>query len=172
MTTLKEQHEFDANLDPLSGVPGSHPIGTGVGAALGGAASGVVVGSVVGPVGTVIGAAIGAIVGGLAGKGMAELVDPTFEENYWRDQFASRPYALAGATFEQYRPAYRFGIDRFGRYPGRGFDDVEHELALGWPAARGTSTLEWEHARHASRDAWNRLGGAAERTQPMGAGPN
>ncbi len=161
MTTLKEQHESDANLDPISGVPGSHPVGTGMGAALGGAATGVVAGSVVGPVGTVIGAAIGAIVGGLAGKGVAELVDPTFEEDYWRDQFSSRPYALAGASYEQYRPAYRLGIDGYGRYPGRRFDDVEPELSLGWPAARGMSTLEWEQARHASRDAWNRLGSSS-----------
>lgn len=163
MTTLKEQHESDANLDPISGVPGSHPVGTGVGAALGGTAAGAVVGSVVGPVGIAIGAAIGAIVGGLAGKDVAEVVDPTFEEDYWRDQFSSRPYALADATFEQYRPAYRFGVDVFGRYQGLSFDTVEPELSLGWPAARGTSTMEWEHARHASRDAWDRMADRARR---------
>lgn len=166
MSSLQENHEANANLDPITGAPGSHPMGTGVGAALGGAAAGVAAGSVVGPVGTVIGAAIGAIVGGLAGKGVAELVDPTFEENYWRDQFSSRPYAPAGSTFEQYQPAYRFGIDGFGRYPGRSFEEVEPELSLGWREARGSSTLEWEHARHASRDAWNRLGSSAGRTLP------
>lgn len=66
-----------ANLDPLSGEPGAHPVGTGLGAAAGGMAAGAAAGTVVGPVGTVLGAAAGAVVGGLAGKGVAEKVDPT-----------------------------------------------------------------------------------------------
>ena len=41
----------DMNRDPITGEPGSHPVGTGVGAA-GGAAAGAVVGSVFGPIGT------------------------------------------------------------------------------------------------------------------------
>ena len=50
----------DANPDPITKAPGSHPIGTGVGAAVGGGAvvggalaAGAAAGSVVGPVGTV-----------------------------------------------------------------------------------------------------------------------
>ena len=82
----------NANLDPITGAPGAHPIGTGVGAALGGAAAGAVAGTVVGPVGTVIGAAVGAIVGGLAGKGVAEKIDPTIEQAYWRETYKDRPY--------------------------------------------------------------------------------
>ncbi len=34
-----------------------------------------------GPVGAVVGGAVGAVVGGLAGKGAAEAVNPTEEEN-------------------------------------------------------------------------------------------
>ena len=53
----------DANRDPITGTPGSHPVGTGVGAAAGGIAGGIgagaLAGSVAGPVGTVIGAAVG-----------------------------------------------------------------------------------------------------------------
>ncbi len=66
-----------ANLDPITGEPGAHPVGTGVGAVAGGLAAGAAAGTVVGPVGTAVGAAVGAVAGGLAGKGVAEKVDPT-----------------------------------------------------------------------------------------------
>lgn len=67
----------DANRDPITGEPGSHPVGTGIGAAAGGAAAGAAVGTVAGPVGTGIGAAIGAVAGGLGGKAAAEHFNPT-----------------------------------------------------------------------------------------------
>ncbi len=67
-----------ANRDPISGTPGSHPVGTGVGAA-GGAAAGAAVGTLAGPVGAAVGLAAGAVVGGLAGKDAAEKMDPTVE---------------------------------------------------------------------------------------------
>jgi len=67
----------DANRDPLTGEPRSHPIGTGVGAVAGGAAAGAATGTVAGPIGTGIGAAVGAVAGGLAGKAAAEKFDPT-----------------------------------------------------------------------------------------------
>jgi outer membrane lipoprotein SlyB len=64
------------NKDPISGAPGSHPVGTGTGAA-GGAVAGAAIGSVAGPIGTVAGAVVGAIAGGLAGKEVAENLNPT-----------------------------------------------------------------------------------------------
>lgn len=76
----------DANRDPITGAPGSHPVGTGLGAAAGGVAAGAAAGTVAGPVGTVVGAAVGAVVGGLAGKATAEAIDPTAEDAYWQDQ--------------------------------------------------------------------------------------
>ena len=81
-----------ANRDPLTGAPGAHPVGTAAGAVAGGIAAGAAVGTVAGPVGTAIGAAVGAVVGGLAGKGIAEQIDPTAEDAYWRDNYSSRPY--------------------------------------------------------------------------------
>ncbi len=154
-----------ANRDPITGAPGSHPVGTGVGAALGGVAAGAVAGSVVGPVGTVIGAAIGAIAGGFAGKGVAELVDPTVEDAYWRENHASQPYA-SDASYDEYAPAYRYGVDSYVEQPGRKFDDVESDLSSKWESARGTSSLEWDRAKHATRDAWNRVGDTVERAVP------
>ena len=62
----------DLNEDPITGEPGSHPVGTGLGAA-GGAAAGAALGTAVGgPIGTVVGGIIGAVTGGLAGKDVAE----------------------------------------------------------------------------------------------------
>lgn len=81
MLNSGNQTATQGNRDPITGAPGSHPIGTGVGAALGGAAAGAAAGTVVGPVGTVIGAAVGAVVGGLAGKSVAESADPTREDS-------------------------------------------------------------------------------------------
>jgi hypothetical protein len=164
----------DANRDPLTGTPGSHPIGTGVGAVVGGAAAaagtaaaaGAAAGTVVGPVGTVIGAAIGAVAGGLAGKAVAEHIDPTFEDTYWRENYSTRPYVAEGSGYDDYGPAYRYGVDTFGRHDGRSFDEVEPELASGWDRARGTSRLEWSNAKHASRDAWHRVSDTVERAVP------
>lgn len=72
-----KEHQQDANRDPLTGEPRSHPVGTGLGAVAGGAAAGAATGTFAGPVGTAIGAAAGAVVGGFVGKAIAEGFDPT-----------------------------------------------------------------------------------------------
>ena len=166
MHTLEKTQDASANRDPISGAPGAHPIGTGVGAALGGAAAGAAAGMVVGPVGTVIGAAVGAIVGGLAGKGVAESIDPTLEDNYWRENYSERPYVNTGDSYDDYGPAYSYGVDAQSRYPGRNFDEVESDLSDDWASARGTSTLDWDRAKHATRDAWHRVSDSVERAVP------
>jgi hypothetical protein len=145
------------NRDPLTGEPGAHPLGVGVGAAAGGMAAGAAVGTVAGPLGTALGAVVGAVVGGLAGKGVAESIDPTIEDAYWRENFAERDYVTPGASWDDYGPAYGYGVHL---YDGdRSFEDVEPELAEGWAGARGTSTLGWGDASPAARDAWTRVGG-------------
>ena len=147
----------EPNLDPITGAPGAHPVGTGLGAVAGGMAAGAAAGTVVGPVGTVIGAAAGAVVGGLAGKGVAELIDPTAEEAYWRENYSTRPYVTKGATFDEYAPAYRYGVSAYQRYPDRSFDDAEPSLRTDWENAKGNSTLSWSAASSASRDSWQRV---------------
>ena len=149
--------DANANLDPISGKPGAHPVGTGIGAALGGAAAGAATGTLAGPIGTLVGTAAGAIAGALAGKGLAEALAPTDVSAYWRDHYAQRDYVEPGARFEDYGPAYSFGASARGRYPGRRFDEVEAEMASYWNASRGDSGLSWERARLAARDAWMRL---------------
>ena len=168
MTNVKEglDRTTDANRDPITGAPGAHPVGTGLGAAAGGIAAGAVAGSVVGPLGTLAGAVVGAVAGGLAGKGVAEMIDPTAEEAYWRDNYSSRPYVTSGATFDDYGPAYRYGVDARSRSDGRTFDQAEPELMRDWDRAKGTSRLTWENAKHATRDSWQRISDTVERATP------
>lgn len=154
---LDKEIAREENRDPISGAPGAHPVGTGVGAALGGAAAGAAAGTVVGPVGTVVGAAVGAIVGGLAGKGVAEAIDPTRELAYWRESYTTRPYADKATGFDEYEPAYGYGVAAFTKYPDRSFDELDSDLSRDWYASRGKSTLEWDRARFAARDAWDRV---------------
>jgi len=160
----------DANRDPITGTPGSHPIGTGIGAAAGGVAgavgAGALAGSLGGPVGTAIGAVVGAVAGGLAGKGVAEAIDPTAEEGYWRETYSSRPYVQKGSSFDDYGPAYRYGVESYGRSNGRTFDESESDMKRGWDRAKGNSNLSWDRARDASRDSWQRVSNTIERAVP------
>jgi hypothetical protein len=84
-------------------------------------------------------------------------LDPIVEEKYWRENFASRPYVIVGAVFEEYQPAYKYGWESFRRHPGRTFDQVEADLRRFWDNVKGRSQLGWNHAKHAVRDAWDRL---------------
>ena len=146
----------DTNPDPITGAPGSHPVGTGIGAA-GGGAAGAAIGSVAGPVGTMVGAAVGAVAGGFAGKATAEAIDPTAEEAYWRANYQTRPYADSNSGYETYAPAYQYGWESRSRYPGRKYSEVESDLATGWGKTKGATKLGWDKAKHATRDAWDRV---------------
>ena len=68
----------------------------------------------------------------LVGKGVAEAIDPTVEEGYWRDNYATRPYVEKGASFDDYGPAYRHGVDSYGRSNGRTFEQSESDLERSW----------------------------------------
>lgn len=151
----------------------SRPAATGVGAMVGGAAGGIAgaagagaaVGGMTGPVGAAVGAVVGAVAGALAGKGIANSVDPVAEDAYWRDNHANRPYS-SGSDYDEYGPAYGYGVEAHTRYPGRTFDDVEPELGRDWNSKRGNSSLEWDRAKHATRDAWQRVSDTVERATP------
>jgi hypothetical protein len=154
---LNRSDSPDANPDPITGAPGSHPVGTGVGAA-GGGAAGAAIGAMGGPVGAAVGAVVGAVAGGLAGKGAAEAVNPTAEDAYWRQNYQSRPYYESNYTYDDdYRPAYEYGWQTRSQHSGRRFDDVEGDLQRGWEKTKAKSRLGWEKAKHATRDAWDRL---------------
>jgi hypothetical protein len=156
--TKKEFDKTDKsrNPDPITKAPGSHPIGTGIGAVAGGAAAGAAVGTVAGPVGMIAGAAVGAVVGGLAGKGVAEVVNPTVEDAYWRENHSRQPYAK-GRSYDDYGPAYRTGYEGYALYGAKGgtFEDREVELRRSYEVTQ--PKLAWNEARPASRAAWQRF---------------
>jgi hypothetical protein len=147
----------DINPDPITGEPGAHPVGTGLGTAAGGAAAGAAGGAVGGPVGAVVGAVAGGIVGALAGKSIAESIDPTAEDAYWRTHYADRPYHDAATTYDEYAPAYRYGWESRAKHHSGSFNEVERDLEKGWESAKAHSRLTWDRARHATRDAWDRI---------------
>jgi hypothetical protein len=147
------------------GSPGTGAVVGGVaGGVTGGMAAGAAVGGMTGPVGAVVGAAVGAVAGAVAGKMVK--VDHAAEDSYWRDNYSTRPYVASGSAYDDYAPAYRHGADAYAKNPNRSFDEAEPEIRQDWGTARGKSSLEWEHAKHASRDAWTRLSDRVERAVP------
>jgi hypothetical protein len=149
--------EKDLNADPITGEPGAHPVGAGLGAAAAGAAAGAAGGAVAGPVGAVVGAVIGGVAGGLAGKEVAESIDPTVEDTYWRGEHVNRPYYDQSVTYDEYQPAYRYGWESRSKYRDRSFDEVAPELEREWDTVKSRSKLSWQKAKHATRDAWDRV---------------
>ena len=139
----------DMNRDPITGEPGSHPVGTGLGSA-GGAAAGAAIGAIGGPIGALIGGVIGAVAGGAAGHTAGEAVDPTGEEQYWRA--SHKP-----DEWNDFGPAYKYGWESRSRMHDRNWDDrLENELKEGWDKVKGSSKLGWDKARSATRNAWDR----------------
>ncbi len=143
------------NADPITNEAGSHPIEAGIGAAAAGAATGMAVSAFAGPVASAVGAAIGAVAGGYAGKGIGEMIDPTTEDNWLRDNFISRPYVESGDKFEDFRPAHRYGALAEAKYGDAGIDLMDKQLQNDWEASK-ESEMPWAKARGAVQDAYNR----------------
>ena len=157
MTTRKDVKKVDTNPDPITGAHGAHPVGVGLGTAVAGAAAGAAGGAVAGPAGAIVGAVVGGVAGGLGGKAAAEAIDPTVEDNYWRDEYANRPYYEASVPYDTYAPAYRHGWESRDRYRDRDFDAAEADLRSDWEKSKYNSSLKWEKAKLATRDAWHRV---------------
>lgn len=164
--TITHDKEHVHSKDPITKAPDFHPVGTGVGAAAGGVAAGAAVGAVAGPGGALVGAAVGAVAGGLAGKAAAHHIDSEAEDAYWQENYRSRSYVGTDATYDDYRPAYRYGVQSYSNYAGRSFDEADVELGRNWESARGESKLSWEHAKHAVRDTWQRLSDRVDQSVP------
>ncbi|QJE95217.1 glycine zipper domain-containing protein [Luteolibacter luteus] len=144
------------NEDPITGEPGSHPVGVGAGTTAGAAAGGAI-GSVAGPVGAAVGAVVGGIAGAAAGKGIAERMDPTVEDAYWRENHPRAVYAEKDYTYDDdYRPAYQLGYEGPSRYR-RTWDESEDSVKSEWENVKGKSRLTWDKARHATKAAWHRV---------------
>jgi len=104
---------------------------------------------------------------GMHGTGAhPDAIDTNAEEAYWRESYATRPYVPEGTPFGEYRTAFRYGADAHTRYPGRSFDEAEAELGSEWHRFQGTSSLTWDQAKLAARDAWQRVKDTIERAMP------
>jgi hypothetical protein len=140
--------------------------GGALGGVAGGALAGAAAGGLTGPAGAAIGAAVGAVAGALSGKAIAERINPSAENDHWRKNYSSRPYVTSGSIYDDYAPAYRMGYERYPQYQGHSFDEIEPELSRDWQSSRGTSSLTWEQAKHATRDAFERARDSVERAIP------
>lgn len=96
------------------------------------------------------------------------VVDPAWkpawetEDNYWFENFSSRPYAIGPDFYDRFRPAFRYGFESALHNLGRGWEEAEPDLRAGWETYehRGTSPRPWEEIREAVHDAWQRVMGA------------
>ena len=149
-------NEEDLNRDPITGTPGAHPLGTGAGAVFGGL-SGAAFGTAAGPIGAVIGAAAGAVLGGLVGKSTAEAVNPTAEEEFWRETYIREPYYVQGRAYEYYAPGFRAGWKGRVRHDGRSFEEAEPELLAEYILTKSELDPDWQDIRPAARAAWDRV---------------
>jgi len=99
----------------------------------------------------------GVLVAGPDARDRVGEVDPTVEDAYWQSQYSKQEYVERDAPYSAYQPAYRTGYEGHSKYPGKKFAEVETNLQRDYEKAKGSSTLTWEKARNATRDAWNRV---------------
>ena len=81
------------------------------------------------------------------------------EDNYWEENFSSRPYSLGPDYYDRFRPAFRYGFESARDSLGRSWDDAEPDLRSGWQRYQeesGTPSA-WDEIKAAVRDAWDRV---------------
>ena len=82
------------------------------------------------------------------------------EDNYWSENFSSRPYAIGPDYYDRFRPAYRYGFESGLHGMGRSWEEAEPDLRAGWDRYehRPEPTV-WDEIKDAVRDAWERVAG-------------
>lgn len=80
------------------------------------------------------------------------------EDNYWFENFSSRPYALGADWYDHFRPAFRYGFESAQHHMGRAWEEAEPDLRKGWETYehRGANSSLWDEIKDAVRDAWDR----------------
>ncbi|MEO5700908.1 MAG: general stress protein [Casimicrobiaceae bacterium] len=86
----------------------------------------------------------------------------TYEDDFRSDYETN--YASRGGTFDEYAPAYRYGLDSASSYRGRPWDDIEPNLQRDWE--RDNPGREWAQFKNAARRGWQRMSDAIERAVP------
>ena len=82
----------------------------------------------------------------------------TYEQSdrHFASNFENAGYRAGDESFDDYRPAYRYGTQSRTRYQDRDWNDrLENELKEGWDKTKGDSRLTWERAKAAVKDAFD-----------------
>jgi len=141
MTDIKKDHSVGSAAGATAGVV----TGAGIGGAVGG------------PIGAAVGAVVGAVAGAKAGDSVAEAVNPTEYNDYWKTSYSTRPYYNSQYVWDDYSPAYKLGYDSYGQYRGKKFDAVSADLERNWDKVKGNSRLAWNDAKQAASDGWHHI---------------
>ena len=94
----------------------------------------------------------------MADPNRSAVMDWTTEDEYWRTNYKTRPYA-GSYDYDYFQPGYRYGYESAHRYQGKKWDDVEGDLRTGWDRYEHRGHSTWEQVKHAVRDGWDRLMG-------------
>lgn len=84
-------------------------------------------------------------------------MNPKVEDAYWSANYDTREYVVKDRKYADYQAAYRYGWESRARLGNRPFHEAAVELERGWDGAKGGSKLLWTAAKHAVKDAWNRI---------------
>ena len=108
-------------------------------------------------VGAVIGAVVGGATGAVAGQQIARHIDPKVEDDYWRANHGTQPYA-SGSSYDEYQPAYRYGytLATDDRYRGRPWNEIEPEARKAW---NNQNQNTWEDFKDAVQYSWDKVRG-------------
>ncbi len=76
-------------------------------------------------------------------------------DRYFAARFDEVTYARPGESFDDYRPAYRYGVLARTYFGDRHWDDdIEQQLGEDWEHNRGGSRLDWHSALAGVKDAY------------------
>lgn len=127
---------------------------TGASALLGGALLGAVGYLAGGPAGLVIGVVAGVAAGALLGNRMAVAADPDDSAARFEEFYRSMAYYQPGMEWEDYQPAYRYGLETWRTRGAQPFTSAEPEMGARWLKVRGRSRLTWGQARGPVEHVW------------------
>ena len=83
-------------------------------------------------------------------------IDPDAEDQYWREAYPDAPYFDPSRSNSDYAQAFRLGYEGRQRYRGS-FETAEPWLRREWDSLEVASSLDWQRARPAVCDAWQRI---------------
>jgi hypothetical protein len=116
------------------------------------------IGAAAGPAGALIGGIAGALGGWWAGRAVSEAPEKLTEDdvNYYPTHIDEHPRRTADRSFEDARGAYMLGhiAAENPNFREREFEEVEPELARGWP--RDARYGAWESSRDFAREGYRR----------------